>query len=196
MDCKACMDKASEYIEGGLPPHEGPLVEAHLSACPSCTQVVSDVTRIVHSLRTLRRLAPSAAFDFVLRGLVRREMNRSRGQRAGLLSWVLPDRGFPLPAALLAAVLVFLVVLAADGLRHNLADRRAALETSLGAPLVSAENVTNHYVLERTTVEALRAAAAGAPAAWGTAPTTTDTTRVAAEGWQDVGVENVRLVTF
>ena len=173
-------------------------MEVHLSACPSCAEVISDVTRIVHSLRTLRRLAPSAAFNFVLRGVVRREMHRSRGRRAGLPDWVVPDRGFPLPAALLAAVMVFLVVLAVDGLRHDFVDRRAALrqETSLGAPLVSAENVTNHYVLERTTVEALRAGASEAPAPRGAGPTSSDTTRVAAESWRDVRVENVRLVTF
>ena len=198
MDCKVCMDRASEYIEGGLSLQERSEMQAHFDTCSSCAETVGGVSRIVDSLRTLRRITPSVAFDFVLRGVIRRELYKSRHRRSSTLRWLVPERGFPLPVALFAALMVFSSVFAIDGLWQSLSARRTAdrAEILLNSRLASGENVTNHYVLERTTLEALRADAGDSTAAAGMNHTFIDTSLFVADDWQGVGIDRVKLVTF
>ena len=191
------MERASEYIEGGLAPQERSQMQAHLDTCASCAQIVRDVERIISALGALRRIAPSAALDFVLRGLIRRELNRSKHRKGVTPGWLMPDRGFPLPIALLVAFMVFFSVLTLEGLWQHFSARRTA-ETqntimSLHSSTVSGEDVTNHYVLERTTLEKIRADTLGV---LGINRASIDTALFASEGREALRDEKITLVTF
>ena len=192
------MDIASEYIEGSLTPEERSRMQAHLDGCPSCAGVIADVSRIVYALRGLRRITPSAAFDFVLRGLIRRELYNSRHRRSSILRRLIPERGFPLPVALFAAFMVFFGVFVADGLWQSFSARRSAEkeEVSASSSLASGGSVTDHYVLERTTLEELRAGVGDTAVALGMDYAAEDTTLFTPESRERARLERVRLVTF
>ena len=192
------MELASEFIEGSLGTEQRSQIQAHLDACACCTETMTDVGRIVHGLRGLRRITPSVAFDFVLRGLVRRELHRSRYGRSRPLGWLIPEGGLSLQVVLLAALVVFLGVLAVDGLWEGFSDRRRAQQarSARNAALVSAEQITDHYVLEGTTLEELGPYPSDTTAAGGLGQTTLDTSLLSSEGWEPDRTEKVKLVTF
>ena len=109
----------------------------------------------------------------------------------------MPDRGFPLPIALLVAFMVFFSVLTLEGLWQHFSARRTA-ETqntimSLHSSTVSGEDVTNHYVLERTTLEKIRADTLGV---LGINRASIDTALFASEGREALRDEKITLVTF
>ena len=67
MSCDEFLDNISDYIEGHLPDIQSKIFSAHLAQCPVCTQMVTDVQFICHSLRKLHKKKASSDFMEQLR---------------------------------------------------------------------------------------------------------------------------------
>src|SRR5919107_2491396 len=52
-------DRLSEYVDGELPEWERVALESHLESCAECSQIVSDLRRVVRRARTLKNPAPA-----------------------------------------------------------------------------------------------------------------------------------------
>ena len=52
--CKDVIDLLSDYIDGGLPPHEKEEFEAHLKLCTACVEFLSSVRATRTQVKDLR----------------------------------------------------------------------------------------------------------------------------------------------
>lgn len=62
MSCDEFLQNISDYVEGHLSDTQNKIFNAHLAQCPVCTQIVTDVQFICHSLRKLPKKTASSTF--------------------------------------------------------------------------------------------------------------------------------------
>jgi anti-sigma factor RsiW len=105
------IEQLSEYLDGGLSAAERTALEAHVAACPECSDVLEDLRRVVERSRTLEDRAPESD---LWPGIAARLEPRRRSLWSRLATWVSGDgRRFSLTVPQLAAVGATLVVAAA-----------------------------------------------------------------------------------
>jgi DcmR-like sensory protein/putative zinc finger protein len=76
MTCQELEERVTAYLEGGLPPDERDIFEAHLRGCRQCSAYLSQVRQTVAALGQLRPSGPSSADPRTL------ELFRTRGLHA------------------------------------------------------------------------------------------------------------------
>lgn len=55
LTCRQVADRASDLLDGKLPPGERERFECHLAACGSCTRFVQEIRQTVRRLNSLPR---------------------------------------------------------------------------------------------------------------------------------------------
>ncbi len=67
ISCDTVKKELSSFIEGSLAPNDASLIEEHLTSCPDCRQVVSQVETIMRRMQSVSSVSPSSDFDRQLR---------------------------------------------------------------------------------------------------------------------------------
>jgi len=101
MNCGHMEKRLVTYLDGKLTVAERRQFEAHLALCTTCRERAEGFRSVWDVLDELPALAPSAAFDNLVRARVQQEP-----RRAGLWSWIVPSPrlAFAATALLIASV--------------------------------------------------------------------------------------------
>jgi anti-sigma factor RsiW len=91
------------YLDGKLHAHERREFEAHLAICVACRERAEGFRSLWDVLEDLPAIAPSPAFDAMVRARVQQEVNR-----AGFWSWIVPSPRIALAATALLIASVWL----------------------------------------------------------------------------------------
>lgn len=78
MTCDEFSERITDYIEGETNRDDRATLDRHVSDCPLCARLLTDMRALTERLAHLPRIQPSAGFDFALRSRILMEM---RGQR-------------------------------------------------------------------------------------------------------------------
>ncbi len=109
-NCKRIKAIVSEYIEQDLTREQQRMVEAHLSDCKTCDEVIERVKDLRTKLHTLAQLKTSEDFETILRTRIRIESGLSRRRLSEIL-WTgpakLPVYGMAVALIVIASIMVF-----------------------------------------------------------------------------------------
>ena len=65
--CQQAVELVTDYLEGALPPRERARFEAHLAACPHCTEYLEQIRSTIAAMGRIEpeELAPAARDELV-----------------------------------------------------------------------------------------------------------------------------------